>query len=75
MTRNSDIGSASHTLRVLRVAQQKTQDELALAAGVSRETICRVERGYAPSARTARKLANAIGCDVAILIPREDADG
>lgn len=68
---NTETGT-SQVVRVFRVANRLTQAQLAGAAGVSRETVCRIERGAHPSATTARKLADALGCDVATLIPREE---
>ncbi|UIP30504.1 UvrD-helicase domain-containing protein [Photobacterium sp. TLY01] len=51
-------------LKKFRNAQGFTQESLALASGVSRATIARVERGETCSARNMRRLANALNVEV-----------
>jgi transcriptional regulator with XRE-family HTH domain len=58
-------------LRHLRVEQFLSQAELARRAGVHALTITRLEAGTtAPSTRTVRALANALGCDRAPWLSR-----
>jgi transcriptional regulator with XRE-family HTH domain len=45
-----------------------TQDELAAASGVSRNTVRNIERGQQASVRTLLRLAAALGIEVAKLI-------
>src|SRR5262245_2412255 len=52
-------------LRAVRVRLGRSQQELAQAAGVTRQTIGGIEGGqYAPSATVALRLARALGCQV-----------
>jgi transcriptional regulator with XRE-family HTH domain len=47
-----------------------SQPALAEKAGVSRSTVYRVENGLSPAtAVTLRKLADALGCEIADLMP------
>jgi transcriptional regulator with XRE-family HTH domain len=67
-----DPPAAGSPLRRLREARGWTQAELARRAGVSRDAVLRVERGRAPVADTARKLAAALGsgaADLSLLAP------
>jgi transcriptional regulator with XRE-family HTH domain len=48
-------------LRHQRERQSLSQEELAKAAGVSRATVTRLEKGYAAFPATARKVAQALG--------------
>ena len=60
-------------LRALRGRIGKSQQELARAAGVTRQTIGGIESGqYAPSAAVALKLARALGCRVEELFWLDD---
>jgi putative transcriptional regulator len=57
----------TNTVREHRVLRRLTQDELATAVGVSRQTIVSVEGGeYTPSALLAMRLARTFG------VPFED---
>jgi transcriptional regulator with XRE-family HTH domain len=49
-----------------------SQDDLAVRAGISRETVSRLERGATPHLRTARAVAAALGVDAALLWPVND---
>ena len=52
-------------LRAVRVRLGRSQQELAQAAGVTRQTVGGIEGGqYAPSATVALRLARALGCQV-----------
>jgi DNA-binding XRE family transcriptional regulator len=57
-------------LRLFRVAAGLSQGQLALRAGVARETVVRIEgeRG-APTLRTAHALAGALGTQVDAVFP------
>jgi DNA-binding XRE family transcriptional regulator len=56
------------TLAQARTRRAFSQHELALAAGVSRATITRCERGLSvPLARVRRQLAEALRCDPAVI--------
>jgi DNA-binding XRE family transcriptional regulator len=52
-----------------RRAAGLTQAELGDVAGVSRATVQMCERGYRPVDATQRRIANALGVDVAELWP------
>lgn len=63
-------GDPSRSLRVLRTHAGWTQADLASVAGVSRETVSRIEKGVgSPSLGTAKKLADALNCEVSDLLP------
>ncbi len=56
-------------LRLLRIRNRMTQDRLAKAAGVSKQTITRMETGTAtPQFDTIEKVATALGADADALI-------
>jgi transcriptional regulator with XRE-family HTH domain len=48
-------------LLAVRERQALTQDELAAKAGVSRQTVLKIEGGLEPRPATVRKLAAALG--------------
>jgi DNA-binding XRE family transcriptional regulator len=55
----------SNRLRVARAERNLSQDQLARATGVSRQTISSIETGqYVPSALLAFRLARVLGCRV-----------
>ncbi len=55
----------TNKLRVARVGQQLTQEELAKKVGVSRQTIVAIEAGnYVPSTLLALKLGQILGLRV-----------
>ena len=56
-------------LSLERFRQRLTQHDLALRAGVSRETISRLERGETPQLRTARAIARALRGDLDRIFP------
>jgi transcriptional regulator with XRE-family HTH domain len=63
-------------LKHLRRLRAMSQEELAEESGVGRVTISRIERGETGAhGRTLRRLAAALGVDVAELVPLEGADG
>jgi putative transcriptional regulator len=63
----------ANTVREHRVAGRLTQDELAKATGVSRQTIVAIEKGeYTPSALLALKLGQAFRVPVEELFRIED---
>lgn len=53
-------------LRAVRERKALTQDELATLAGVSRQTVVKIEGGLEPRLPTVRKLAKALGVDAPI---------
>ena len=62
-------------LRALRRQAALSQAELAERAGTTQETISRLECGHhAARGRTLRKLAGALGVEVAVLIKTEVKD-
>ena len=59
-------------LKELRRLRAMSQQELADAAGVGRNTISRIERGETGAqGRTLRRVAEVLGVDVAQLVERE----
>ena len=50
-------------LRAIRERKALTQDELAELAGVSRQTVIKIEGGLEPRPPTIRKLAAALGVE------------
>ncbi len=55
----------SNQVKKFRVLQNLSQDELARRVGVSRESICRLERGRTnPSLDLALRIAKALRCSV-----------
>jgi transcriptional regulator with XRE-family HTH domain len=63
-------------LKELRRLRALSQEELADESGVGRATISRIERGeIGAHGRTLRRLAAALGVDVAELMQVEGADG
>jgi DNA-binding XRE family transcriptional regulator len=55
----------SNRLRIARAERDLSQEQLARAAGVSRQTISSIEKGqYGPSALLAFRLARALGVRV-----------
>ncbi|MBV9455673.1 MAG: helix-turn-helix transcriptional regulator [Rubrobacter sp.] len=62
-------------LKKLRQLRALSQQELADAAGVERNTISRIERGDTGAhGRTLRKLADVLGVEVAQLVKTEGSD-
>jgi transcriptional regulator with XRE-family HTH domain len=63
-------------LKELRTLRAFSQQELADAAGVGRNTISRIERGETGAhGRTLRRLARALRVDVAELVQTGPVDG
>ncbi len=63
-------------LKELRTLRAFSQQELADAVGVGRNTISRIERGETGAhGRTLRRLAQALRVDVAELVQTGPADG
>jgi putative transcriptional regulator len=63
-------------VRELRQENNMTQEQLASAVAVSRQTIIAIERGgYTPSVRLALKLAAAFGCPLEMLFWLEGEKG
>jgi len=63
-------------LRTLRRLRAMSQEELAQESGVGRATISRIERRETGAhGRTLRKVAKALGVDVAELVKVEGDDG
>ncbi|MFH1679883.1 MAG: helix-turn-helix transcriptional regulator [Candidatus Eisenbacteria bacterium] len=63
----------ANRVKVERVAKGVTQEELARAVGVSRQSIISIERGrYVPSLLLALKLAAFFGCPTDALFRREE---
>jgi transcriptional regulator with XRE-family HTH domain len=62
-------------LKELRRLRAMSQQELADAAGVGRNTISRIERGETGAhGRTLRRVAGVLGVDVAELVKKEAND-
>lgn len=62
-------------LKMLRRLRAMSQEELAEESGVGRATISRIERGETGAhGRTLRRLATALGVDVAELVQLEGTD-
>ena len=60
-------------LKELRGLRAYSQEDLADGGGVGRNTISRIERGETGAhGRTLRRLAEALGVDVAELVKREE---
>ena len=60
-------------LKALRRLRAYSQQDLADAAGIGRNTVSRIERGETGAqGRTLRRLAEALGVDVAELVKREE---
>jgi putative transcriptional regulator len=65
----------TNKLRVARVGQQLTQEELAKKVGVSRQTIVAIEAGnYVPSTLLALKLGQILGLPVEQIFQLEPQD-
>ena len=65
----------TNKLKVARVGQQLTQEELAKRAGVSRQTIHAIEAGnYVPSTLLALKLGQLLGMTVEQIFQLEPQD-
>ena len=60
-------------LRKARLSAGLTQEQLAVAAGVTAKTVASVERGGNAHNGTWLLLANALGCEVDALYPEEAA--
>lgn len=56
-----------YKLKELRIAKNMTQDELASAAGISRQTLSKIESGEEVEVKvtTLESLGKALGCSVA----------
>jgi transcriptional regulator with XRE-family HTH domain len=59
-------------LRAYRAGQGFSQAELAELAGLSRETISRLEQGATPHLATAHAIATALGAPMAAIFPTQD---
>lgn len=59
-------------IALLRFVANLSQAELAARAGLSRETVSRLERGERPRLDTARAVSRALGVDVATLFPENE---
>jgi len=59
-------------IALLRFVSGLSQGDLANRAGISRDTISRLERGEHPRLVTAQALSRALGVDVAHLFPEND---
>ncbi len=62
----SDIAT---TIRAARVAAPMSQEQLAIAAGLSRKTVSRIEGGETPSAETLLALCSVLRLDASELAP------
>jgi putative transcriptional regulator len=58
-------GTVANTIEKIRKTQGSTQEDLARAVGVTRQTIIALEKGnYVPSVRLALKIARHFGTSV-----------
>lgn len=65
----------NNRIKVARAEQGMTQQQLAEAAGVSRQTINAIESGkFVPSTVLALKMARIFGCKVEEIFQLEDED-
>lgn len=65
----------NNRIKVARAGQGMTQQQLAEAAGVSRQTINAIESGkFVPSTVLALKMARIFGCKVEDIFQLEDDD-
>ena len=65
----------NNRIKVARAGQGMTQQQLAEAAGVSRQTINAIESGkFVPSTVLALKMARIFGCKVEDIFQLEDED-
>ena len=55
-------------IKAKRVLMDWTQDDLAKAAGLTAETVCRIERGHPCTSSALEKIAEAFGCPVGDLL-------
>ena len=62
MTETSTLATVVKLTRLRAIRERKalTQDELAVMAGVSRQTVVKIEGGLEPRPPTVRKLARAL---------------
>jgi putative transcriptional regulator len=72
-----EVGGRTASPAVSPIALQRfvaglSQADLAERAGISRDTICRLERGEHPRIVTARALARVLGSTVAELFPDDE---
>lgn len=65
--------STTSRLRELRLRADLTQEQLAVAAGVTAKTVASVERGANAHNGTLLLLATALGCSVEALTDSEEA--
>ena len=64
-----------NTLKIQRAIHNLTQDELAIAIGVSRQTISSIEKNrYVPSTILALKLSNILQVPINQLFSLEETD-
>lgn len=73
----SESGTIGSRLRAIRRERSLTQEELAEAAGVSREIVAKLEQGRRQSARTTTlmKLSDALDVDLSELIGKRERIG
>ena len=75
MARPRGRGAPLPRLRALRIARLLTQEQLAALAGVSAQTVLRLEReGARAELRTIARLAEALGVPPAELLRAEPAE-
>lgn len=71
----TDLVTFGQTVRVYRLAQGWTQDELADAAGIDRQTVSRIENAtYATDMPTLFRLARALRIPPAALVADKPPD-
>jgi transcriptional regulator with XRE-family HTH domain len=63
------------TVKMLREGQNLSQDQLALDAGVSRQTVSNIERGeHRADVKTLGKVAKALGVKISVLLDADVVD-
>jgi transcriptional regulator with XRE-family HTH domain len=68
------LAAPPSAIRTVRLLSGLSQTQLAQRAGITRETVSRVENGGEPQRRTARAIADALGLDLEVLFPKKEKE-